>query len=413
MDLETLRSFATALGIGLLVGMEREWSQREARTAAGSRTFALLALAGATSALLGELFVVAALLGVVTLAALSYWRLSQSDVGLTTEVAALLTFLLGALSWTQPGLAAAIAVTATVLLAFRVPLHQLAREVITETEVQDALKFLVLALVVLPFVPNQAIDQWGALNPWRIWLLVVMITGIGWAGYVLVRILGTRNGLMAAGFAGGFVSASAATAAMGRTARGSKETLSQAIAGSLMASAATLVQLGIVVGVTSQEMLMRLLPAIIGGTIVITAMVALIVRGAFGKKSHSDASPWQLGRPFSFWPAMTLAALLSAVVFISRWATESLGTAGAAATAGLAGFADAHAAVLGVVTVEQTGGMDVRTAMLAAGLALATNTVTKCILAFVSGGRAFGTRFTGLIAIPAAAVALLLALRLG
>lgn len=407
MDLETLRSFATALGIGLLVGMEREWSQREARTAAGTRTFALLALVGATSALLGQWFVVTAMLGVVTLTALGYWRLSKSDVGLTTEVAALLTFLLGALSWTAPGLAAAIAVTATFLLAFRVPLHHLAREVITETEVQDALKFLVLALVILPFVPDQAIDRWGALNPWRIWLLVVMITGIGWAGYVLVRLLGTRYGLMAAGFAGGFVSASATTAAMGRVAATSP---GQAIAGSLMASAATLVQLGIVVGVTSREMLVRLLPAIAGGTVVIVAMVAIMTRG---NKSRVDVSPWQVGRPFSFWPAMTLAALLTAVVMFSRWATESLGTAGAAGAAGLAGFADAHAAVLGVVTVEQTGGMDARTAMLAAGLALATNTVTKCVLAFASGGKAFGLRFAGLIAIPAAVVAVLLALRLG
>ncbi len=406
MDTETLRAFATALGIGLLVGLEREWSQKDTRASAGSRTFALLALAGATSALLGEWVIVTTMLGVVTLTALGYWRLSKGDVGLTTEVAALLTFLLGALSWTRPGLAAAIAVTAAVLLAFRAPLHQLAREVITEVEVQDALKFLVLALVVLPFVPDRAIDPWGALNPARLWLLVVMITGIGWAGYVMVRMLGTRHGLMAAGFAGGFVSASATTAAMGRLARAAKAQ-EQALAGSLMASAATLVQLGIVVGVTSAAMLAQLLPAIAAGTVVILAEVWLVARGTRGPAA---ASPWQVGRPFSFWPAMILAGLLTAVVLVSRWAGESLGAAGAAGAAALAGFADAHAAVLGVVTVELSGGMDQRTAMLASGLALATNTITKCGLAFAAGGRAFGFRFLGLIAIPSAVVGLFLVL---
>jgi len=404
MDVETLRSFATALGIGLLIGLEREWSQKDTRAAAGSRTFALLALAGATSACLGQWLVVAAMLGVVTLTALSYWRLSEGDVGLTTEVAALLTFLLGVLSWTRPGMAAAVAVTAAVLLAFRAPLHQLAREVITEVEVQDALKFLVLALVVLPFVPDRTIDPWGALNPSRMWLLVVMITGIGWVGYVMVRMLGPRRGLMAAGFAGGFVSASATTAAMGRVAGKSPD---QALAGSLMASAATLVQLGVVVGMTSAAMLSRLLPALAAGTLVILAEVWLITRAESGSADHS---PWQVGRPFSFWPAMILAGLLTGVVLASRWAGETLGAAGAAGAAALAGFADAHAAVLGVATVELSGGMDLSTATLAAGLALATNTISKCALAFAAGGPAFGLRFLGLIAIPAAVVGVLLVL---
>jgi len=405
MDLETLRSFATALGIGLLVGLEREWSQKDSTAAAGSRTFALLALAGATGAVIGPWAVAVGLAGVVTLTALSYWRLSKSDVGLTTEVAGLLTFLLGALSWSHPGLAAAIAVTAAVLLAFRAPLHQLAREIITAIEVQDALKFLVLALVVLPFVPDQAIDPWGVLNPSRIWMLVVLITGIGWGGYVLVRILGTRYGLMAAGFAGGFVSASATTAAMGRLARTTGVSLNQAVCGSLMASAATLVQLGLVVGITSAGMLARLLPAIAAGIVVILIETAVVARGG-GKRE--DASPWQVGRPFSFWPAMTLAGLLTGVVLLSRWSSELLGVAGVSTTAALAGFADAHAAVLGVATVEMAGGIDEGTAMIASGLALGTNTLTKCILAFASGGRIFGWRFLALIAVPSAVVGVLL-----
>jgi uncharacterized membrane protein (DUF4010 family) len=278
--------------------------------------------------------------------------------------------------------------------------------VITEVEVQDALKFLVLALVVLPFAPDRAIDPWGALNPSRLWFLVVLITGIGWSGYLLVRLLGTQRGLMTAGFAGGFVSASATTAAMGRVAAGAFD---QAIAGSLMASVATLVQLGVVVGVTSGAMLARLLPAIAAGTLVILAEVIGVTRG---RRGPVEASPWQLGRPFSFWPAMSLAGLLTAVVLASRWAGETLGSAGAAAAAALAGFADAHASVLGVVTVEVSGGMTMRTAMIASGLALATNTITKCVLAYASGGRRFGHRFLALIAIPSVVVGVLLAMSL-
>jgi len=216
-----LAGLAVAAGIGLLVGIERERSKGTgaARAAAGVRTFLLLALAGAVAQLLGPLAVAVAG-GFAALAALSSYRYSRArDPGLTTESAMLLVYLLGVLAMQRTVLAAGLGVAVAVVLASKSRLHRFARQVLTTQELHDVLLLAAAAAIVLPLLPDRSIDPWQALNPRKLWLLVVLVMGIQAMGYVALRALGPRAGLALAGLAGGFVSSTATIAAMGERSR--------------------------------------------------------------------------------------------------------------------------------------------------------------------------------------------------
>ena len=173
--------FAVALGIGLLIGAERERHKGRGsmRSAAGIRTFALVSLAGALSLSIGgPALLVASGIAVAGLAALGYRRTSQEDPGLTSEMALFTTLFLGALCVTQPVLASGLAVTVSILLASRTRLHRFVRHVLTAQEAQDALLFGAAVLVILPLAPDRAVDPFGVLNPRTLWKLVVLVMAI-------------------------------------------------------------------------------------------------------------------------------------------------------------------------------------------------------------------------------------------
>ena len=154
---------------------------------------------------------------------------------------------LGALSWSSPSLAVGATVGVAVLLWAKHPIHRFARELVSEEDVRDALTFFVAAFVVLPLLPDSDLGPYGVLNPRRIWLIVVLLTATGWAGYVASRVLGARRGLAITGLAGGFVSASATTGAMARRAR-DPAVRREALAAAILASVSTLVLLTFICG---------------------------------------------------------------------------------------------------------------------------------------------------------------------
>jgi uncharacterized membrane protein (DUF4010 family) len=231
-------NLAVALGVGLLIGAERERRKGDgpSRSPAGIRTFTITSLAGAVSVLIGgELLLAIATLGVIALTALAYWRARDDDPGLTTEIGLILTVLLGGLSMRQPALAAGLAATVAIVFAARSPLHRFVRGVLTEDEVKDALIFAGTTLVVLPLLPDQPMGPYGALNPHTIWLIVILVMAISAAGYVAVRMLGTRFGLPLAGLASGFISSTATIGAMGVRAAQTPDVLGAAVAALLFA----------------------------------------------------------------------------------------------------------------------------------------------------------------------------------
>ena len=411
MSVDDLLPFLYALAIGLLVGAERERSHSDLNKLAGTRTFAVVALCGAATAFLDPWLVVAGLPVLGALMVVGYQRRSLTDPGTTTEVALLATYLLGAMTIEHAPLAAALAIITTVLLMAKAPIHAFARDIVTETELEDALKFLVLAFVVLPLLPDSDLGPYGALNPRKIWLIVVALTGISWVGYIAVRTLGPRRGLLLTGLAGGFISASATTATMARRAK-LTATVTTPVAAALLASLATFVQLVGILAVAAPSIVGYVWPAAAVGAGLIAVVALLGYRHAGGGEpeagSSGDSQVAPADRPFALRPALVLAAILTGALLLGRWAAEVLGAEGAVLAAGAAGLADAHAGALAPATLHEIGGLDLAPTLIAVGVAVAANTITKLAVAAAAGGTRFALRFAvGLLPGVAAFLAVL------
>lgn len=389
-----------ALGIGLVVGAERERRKGEGphRAPAGIRTFALVALLGGVVALVDNaalVAVVGAFVGAIAIGA--YWLGDRTDPGFTTEVALLLTYCLGALAERRPAAALAAGLSTATILAARAPLHSAVRSVLSEEELRDGLIFAVAALVILPLLPNRAVDPLGVLNPFTLWRLVVLLMGMSAAGYVAQRIVGARYGLALTGFASGFVSSAATIAAMGARARSDEALLRPAVAGAAASTVATFVQLAILVGAASPSLLRTLAwPLAAGGA---TALAYAAVQT--WRARRVDLEPTR-GRAFKVSTALLFAVLVTVIAFASTAARRWLGAAGAVVTAALAGFADVHAAAGGIASIADQIGRS--SAVLAVLVAITANTVTKAVLASTTGPRAYAVRVVAGLALVLAAV---------
>jgi uncharacterized membrane protein (DUF4010 family) len=397
-------NLAVALGIGLLIGAERERRKGEgpSRSPAGIRTFTVASLSGAISFTVGgEVLLAVATAGVIILTAVAYWRAREDDPGLTTEITLILSVLLGGLSIQQPALAAGVAVTVAVLLAARSRLHRFVGSVLTEDELQDALIFAGATLVVLPLVPDRPMGPYEALNPHAIWMLVVLVMAISAAGYIAVRMLGSRFGLPIAGLASGFISSTATIGAMGARVAKTAEVLAAAVAGAVLSTIATIVQMAIVLAATSMTTLRTLtVPLICAGLAAVVYGTVFTIR-ALQQKSDSEA---QSGRAFSLSTALVFALTLSGILVASAALREWFGETGIIVAAAIAGFVDTHSAAISVASLVSSGKMSAADAVFPILAGLSTNTISKTFLAGISGGRAFALRvIPGLIIVALAA----------
>ena len=397
-------NLAVALGIGLLIGAERERRKGSgpSRSPAGIRTFAVTSLAGAISFLVGgQMLVAVATAGVIVLVAVAYWRGHEDDPGLTTEIALTATVLLGGLSMQRPALAGGLGVVVAVLLAAKSRLHQFVGNILTEDELQDALIFAAATLVVLPLVPDRPMGPYGALNPHSIWVIVVLIMAISAAGYVAVRLLGARFGLPIAGLASGFISSTATIAAMGARAAKTKEATGAAVAGAVLSTIATIVQMALVLATTSMATLLSLaVPLICAGlaaAVYGTAFTVLALR------QRTEAGV-QSGRAFNLSTAFLFALTLSIILVACAALQDQFGEKGAILAAAIAGFADTHSAAISVASLVASGKVTAPDAILPILAGLSTNTISKILLAAANGGRSFALRvIPGLIMVAFAA----------
>jgi uncharacterized membrane protein (DUF4010 family) len=381
--------FLVALGVGLLVGIDRERNKGSGATrqAAGLRTFTLASLAGATAMAVGDEIVLAAVaLGMVAFAGLSYWRARDGDPGLTTETALVLTTLLGGLAIKQPEFAAGLGVVVAVLLAARSALHRFVRSVLTDDELRDLLIFAAATLVVLPLLPDKPIGPYGALNLRTVWTIVILVMAVSALGYVAVRLVGPRYGLPLAGLASGFVSSSATIAAMGTRVKQEPELMKPAVAGAVLSSVATVVQLAILIAATNMPTLQALwLPLVFSGA------AAVLYGGAFtlwALKKQTQKHEAQ-GNAFSLTTALTFAAILAIVLLAAAAAQDWFGEAGVLIAAAAAGFADTHSAAVSVASLVSDGRIKPPQTIIPVLAAFTTNTVTKMAFAATAGGRAF------------------------
>ena len=397
-------NLAVALGIGLLIGIDRERRKGTGpgRAPAGIRTFAITSLCGAVAVIAGgELLLAVVTVGVFALAALAYWRALERDPGLTTEVALVATVLLGGLAVHDPTIAAGLGVLVAGLLTARTAIHAFVKSILTQEEVRDGLIFAGATLVVLPLLPDKAMGPYGALNPRTIWIVVVLVMGVSALGYIAVRLMGARFGLPLAGLASGFVSSAATIGAMGTRAARAPELLGAAVAGAVLSTVATFVQLVLLIGATDLATLRSLsMPLACGGG------AALLYGGvfmalAFRQKVARQDEP---GHACSVKSAILFAGLLAAILVASAALEDWFGESGLLAVASLAGLADTHSAAISVASLVASGKLGADAAVVPILAAVTTNSATKMIFAFTTGGTAFAVRVVpGLLLVLAAA----------
>lgn len=397
---EQWTGLACAVGVGLLIGVERESRKDDddGPMVAGVRTFTLIGLSGAVAAIIGMPMIVAGAV-FVGLAGLMSYRTSQDRApGLTTEVAMFATFLIGVLAMSQPGLSAALGAGIALLLSAKTRLHNFVRKTLSEQELRDGLLLFGAVLIVLPLLPDRALDPWGVFNLQKLWRLVVMVMAINALGYVAQRALGPRLGLPISGLAGGFISATATIGAMAARARTDPHEREGALAGALLANLATILQLAIVLAL--------LAPALLDAAklgLLLAALSAALIGGLAGWRAwHAleDVTQSTLGRAFSIRSALIFMGVVATILLLSALLSKAFGQQGAIVAAAVAGFADAHAPTASIAQLSNAGSLDLHAATIAIALALITNSISKIIVAFANGTRGFALSISaGLLAI--------------
>lgn len=394
---------AVALGVGLLIGAERERSKGSGpnREIAGVRTFALVSLLGVFGAFSESTFLLvtfALLVGALTIA--GYVRTRSDDHGITTEVALLAAFAIGALSKAHPEYSGAAAVIVTVLLASRPWLHDVVKSRVTDSELHDGLLLLAAALIVLPLLPDRTVDPWGVFNPNKMWIVVVLVMAINALGYVGLRVWGPTKGLVLAGVLGGLVSSTATHGAMGQRAKANPALGGSTAAAATFSSVTTAIFLFTVVFAIDAALAWRLAPA---------CAVAALVSGVYGtlqliRAEKPDEDDMALGRPVSLRAALIFGAVVTGVLIGSALLSRWLGPSAAIAGVAVSGFADAHSGAISSAMLLKNGVLATDAAQLAVMLCFTTNAFTKIVVSFVAGSTGYAVRVAiGIVAAMSAA----------
>lgn len=397
-------ALGSALGIGLLVGIERERKKLRSTATqepAGLRTFAITAVLGSASMALGGVPLLSAVaVGLSALLAIAYYRASREDPGLTTEVALLLVLLLGAYCQRSPAMAVGMGVVLALLLAYREGLHHFVRAQLTETEVRDGLVLASAALVILPLVPDAYIGPYDAINLRTVWMLCVLMMSIGALGHLAIRLAGPRFGLPLAGFISGFASSTATVASMGERARREPATLKPAVAAATLSSATTMLLMAIVLAAIDS----RIVPAL-ALPLFSAFLTACAYAAHFSLSERVRAEPDQLSRHIFDWRMAVGAALVIALVqLFSALFFHWMGNPGVLLSTSVSGFADVHAAAASGAVLVAAGKIAPDAVALPVLAAITTNTVSKCVMAAITGGRAYAARVIAGLALIIAAL---------
>lgn len=391
-----------ALGGGLLVGVQRERHKYEHTPSepAGVRTFALVALIGAVATCLGAGMQWVAGLAVSAFAVTAYAYRAEHEPGLTTEIALLATYLIGALAVSAPPAAAALFVVLVVLLQMKQVLHDFTRNVLSERELGDALLLAASVLIVLPMLPDRTFDPFDVLNPRRIWLFAVMIMCINALGYIALRAFGGRRGLLLTGFIGGFISSTATIAGMGQRARTTPALRASCIGAALLSNVATLIQLALVLLAAAPWLLLLLWrPLLLAGIVAIAAATVF-----FWRHRSVDEAELPPGRPFNPLQAVLFAGIVSAAAFLAAALRAWIGAGAIVFATAAAGFVDVHAAAISLAQLPAEAAEKFLFAY-AMAMAFTANSILKCVAAG-TGGRSFAVPIVcGVAAINIALVA--------
>lgn len=384
--------FAAALGIGILVGIQREsaYDEPEGRLFAGVRTFSLISLAGFVGALASdELNSALPFLGVIlvfgVLIALSYRAdLVLGKPGMTTEMATVVIFAIGAMCyWNLIPLAAALGVAVTLLLSlkrqFRTFTHSITRE-----DIYATLKFAVISLVILPILPNRTfgLAPLDVLNPYNIWLMIVFISGISFLGYVMIKAVGAQRGIGLTGLLGGIASSTAVTLSFTQRSRTNKKLARPFSLAIIVAWTVMFVRVMIVIFALSPELASRLLLPMSASTLagLVYCVYLYFVQRSFEKEDMKFSNPFDLG------PAIKFGVVYALILVISKAAQVYFGDTGIYVSSFVSGLADVDAIALSMVDLTTaSNSLDLTVAARAVMLAALSNTLFKGGFALTSG----------------------------
>ncbi len=410
-----------ALAVGLVIGLERGWHDRElpeGGRVAGLRTFALTGLLGGVLGHMQTVFgawpLLGALLGLSLLLTVSYARNAKltGNLSATTQVAMLLTLALGAFAaHGNITLALSAAVVSAVLLDLKPTLHGWLR-LIDHRELAASLQLLVLSTVILPYLPNTGLGPYAALNPYQLWWAVILIAGLSLTGHFAMRITGVQRGVLWTGILGGLASSTAATMALARYAREQPSLAGAAAAGTLASCAVMFFRMVILLGVIQPKLV-----STFGSALVFTGVVLLCIalwrwckvdRTAVGEGSVGAIAPFDLGTALGF--GVLLAVMSVLVPAAKQW----LDTSGLYVLSAVSGLADVDAILISLARLHGSGGLSTVATVTALGLATLANMVTKAGIAWTTGGTHVGKSVVSgyLVAMACGAVVLALSLTL-
>ena len=388
-----------ALAVGLLIGLERGWSEREAHDGtrvAGLRTFALTGLLGGVLGLLeptwGVWPLIGAEVGLSMLLAVAYFRSAEQSGNLsaTTALAMLLTLVLGAFCvMGHVALALSAAVVTAVLLNLKPTLHGWLR-LIQESELSASLQLLVLSVVVLPYLPDVGMGPYEALNPYKLWWAVILIAGLSLTGHFAMRVSGAQRGILWTGLLGGLASSTATSLALGRYAKEQALASSACTAGVQAACGVMYWRMLVLLAVISPRAANTLgWPLLVSGLVLLVWALWQWRQGDGAPQTQVSVPPMT---PFNLGTALGFAAFLAVVAVLVPAAQQVLGTRGIYMLSAASGLADVDAIVISLSRMNHSSDITVAAAGMGMGIASLSNSIVKSMLAWSTGGRAMGWR---------------------
>lgn len=395
-DILVFTDFLVAIALGALIGMEREMDMWKAGVPgfAGVRTFVLITLLGALVAYISRvfgpyyiIFISAAFIGFTIFISTSYYVTARfhKKIGATTEMTALLAFVIGMMCLFElKTLAVAVTILITTFLALKNILHGFAHK-INRRELYATLEFLIVALVVLPFLPNQQYGPFEAFNPYNIWLMVVFVSAISYVGYILIKWKGSEKGLGLLGLVGGLVSSTAVASAM--AAESKKLNYGKPFASTtIIASTVMFLRLLFIVYILNREIIPSLIIPL--GAMILSGLGFILLM----KNSPKKAPAFKFESPLAMAPALKFAAIFAVVLFVSKFSQFYYGASGIYVVAVLAGLLELNAITISIAGLSLLGVVPVNAAAIAITLAVISNSIVKIWIGYLFGSKDFAKR---------------------
>lgn len=384
-DWTHLVGLAMALAAGLLIGLERGWHQRDlpdGQRVAGLRTFGLIGLLGGLGGMMaqrwgsGLVIVLLVLVAGMVLAGYVITAHRYAVMGLTTAMATMVTFLIGVLAsagaWVE---SAILAVVVVALLEAKAALHAAIGK-LTQVELNSGIRLLLISVVILPVLPDRGFGPFEALNPYRLWWAVVLLSLLSFSGFILMRWLGTRRGITLTALLGGLVSSTATTATMARWAREAPAWRPRAAGGAVLACSAMFGRMALLIAVVAPSL--GATPVMIFGAMAVSGAAVGALMSHFAPRE--GLPELQMGNPLALTAAVQFAAFLGGVMLATRYLSERLGDAGVLLMAAISGLLDVDAITLSVAQSVSLGQLSISVAIVALFIAAGVNQVTKLVL---------------------------------